>query len=248
MNLTSEDIMYIKNVFYKNGYVLDFSDETFAQFCINSINLDIKSKYKLSKGKSLITFFEDKMILVNLKIKLLRDLIKYYDSYKENSYTLYLNPECSMGVSAIIRQSKIKCEEIISKYSGVALSTETANIEEKGLKELIDDAQYYRTKDKKIAVEKIWDALERLKTYFLNESADKKESVSKLIKKISHNNDEFYKLFNDEFLYLTTIGNDYRIRHHETNKIEIIDDNYYDYLFNRCLSLIDLSIKFLNNI
>ena len=68
-----------------------------------------------------------------------------------------------------------------------------------------------------------------------------------LIKKMSHNDANFYQLFSDEFLYLKNIGNDFRIRHHETNKIDIIDDNYYEYFFNRCLSLIDLSLKYLDD-
>lgn len=51
--------------------------------------------------------------------------------------------------------------------------------------------------------------------------------------------------FNTEFKILTDIGNKYRIRHHETNKIDIIDIRYYDYLFNRCLSLIALAIQYL---
>ena len=58
-------------------------------------------------------------------------------------------------------------------------------------------------------------------------------------------NVEFEKLFNDEFKALTDIGNNYRIRHHETNKIDIVDERYYDYLFNRCLSLIALAIQYL---
>ena len=39
--------------------------------------------------------------------------------------------------------------------------------------------------------------------------------------------------------------NDYRIRHHETDKVEITDVRYYDYFFNRCLSLIALAIQYL---
>ena len=57
-------------------------------------------------------------------------------------------------------------------------------------------------------------------------------------------NSDFIDLFNDEFKALTNIGNKYRIRHHETDKIDITDARYYDYLFNRCLSLIALAIKY----
>lgn len=63
---------------------------------------------------------------------------------------------------------------------------------------------------------------------------------------MANGNGEFIDLFNNEFKSLTNIGNKYRIRHHETDKIDIIDDRYYDYLFNRCLSLIALAIQYLN--
>ena len=62
---------------------------------------------------------------------------------------------------------------------------------------------------------------------------------------MANDHDDFAELFNTEFMILTDIGNKYRIRHHETNKIDIIDIRYYDYLFNRCLSLIALAIQYL---
>lgn len=55
----------------------------------------------------------------------------------------------------------------------------------------------------------------------------------------------FIDLFTKEFKALTEIGNSFTIRHHETNKIEIPDLNYYDYFFNRCLSLIALAVEYL---
>ena len=60
------------------------------------------------------------------------------------------------------------------------------------------------------------------------------------------NGDEIYKdLFDSEFNELTKIGNNYRIRHHETNKTEITDERYYDYFYGRCFALIALAIKFI---
>jgi len=35
------------------------------------------------------------------------------------------------------------------------------------------------------------------------------------------------------------------IRHHETDKKEIIDNNYYDYFYQRCFALINLALKYL---
>ena len=67
----------------------------------------------------------------------------------------------------------------------------------------------------------------------------------KIIEDMSKGSVDFENLFNAEFKALTFIGNHYRIRHHETNTIDIIDEKYYDYLFNRCLSLIALSVQYL---
>lgn len=63
---------------------------------------------------------------------------------------------------------------------------------------------------------------------------DKKKSCIKIISNISHNNVDYEEIFNQEFQELTNIGNRFRIRHHEIGKIEIIDPNYYDYLYHRC--------------
>lgn len=120
-------------------------------------------------------------------------------------------------------------------------------ISEPGLKELVEQATtLYNNKtisDKQLAVEKIWDALERLKTYYSD--LDKKKSSEKIINDMSNQNEKYRELFNDEFLKLTKIGNDFRIRHHETNKIDIIDNNYYDYFFLRCYALIETALKYL---
>jgi len=62
---------------------------------------------------------------------------------------------------------------------------------------------------------------------------------------MSNGQSEFEQIFDIEFNTLTKIGNDFRIRHHETDKIDITDSRHYDYLFNRCLSLISLAINYL---
>ena len=57
-----------------------------------------------------------------------------------------------------------------------------AAIPEKGLKELVTDAEnYYRDGNKQIAVEKLWDALERLKHNY-SPKLDKKNSANKVLK------------------------------------------------------------------
>ena len=93
------------------------------------------------------------------------------------------------------------------------------------------------------AVEKIWDAFERLKTYYTD--MDKKGSASKIVGDVAGGNKPLSVLLESEFKSLTEIGNNYRIRHHETNKIDIDDLRHYDYFFNRCLALIALAIQYL---
>lgn len=127
------------------------------------------------------------------------------------------------------------------------IEIETQQIAELGTRELMKDAiALYKTPNpaaRQDSVEKIWDALERLKTYYT--SLNKKDSAIKIVEDMSGESEDFKELFNSEFKALTDIGNHYRIRHHETDKIDIIDDKYYDYLFNRCLSLIALSVQYL---
>lgn len=118
-------------------------------------------------------------------------------------------------------------------------------IPEKGLKDLIAEAiaLYHnaRPETHHLATEKIWDAFERIKTFYVE--LDKRHSAEKLVNGIAKEKAEFVKLFSNEFKTLTEIGNDFRIRHHETSKVDIEDDCYCDYLFVRCLALIDLAVK-----
>lgn len=121
------------------------------------------------------------------------------------------------------------------------------DLNDNGLKELINDAVSYYLKPgpKNIenAVEKIWDAFERLKTCYAD--LDKKKSSEKLIEDISENRDEIKSIITKEFKELTDLGNSFRIRHHETSKIDFTSDNHREYFFNRCLALIVLAIKYI---
>jgi hypothetical protein len=107
------------------------------------------------------------------------------------------------------------------------------------LNKLIDEAKerFLKPDDQNIALEKIWDAFERIKTYY---DPDKKKSTNKLIDQISIDLDR--DIIMKEFDILTKIGNDYRIRHHETDKKPIYTANQINYLFFRMLSLIVLSL------
>ena len=66
------------------------------------------------------------------------------------------------------------------------------------------------------------------------------------MKAVANGEEKYRKLLNDEFKKLTEIGNGFRIRHHETNKIEIVDNRHKEYLFNRCASLLSQCIRYIN--
>lgn len=111
------------------------------------------------------------------------------------------------------------------------------------LQEAIDLHRSHYLEAPRDAAEKIWDAFERLKTYYT--SLNKKKSAEKIVNDMSNSEQPYADLFNAEFKALTDIGNQFRIRHHETDKIDVPDYRHYDYFFNRCLSLIALAIQYL---
>ncbi len=107
------------------------------------------------------------------------------------------------------------------------------------LNSLIDDAKerYLKPNDQSVALEKLWDAFERMKTYYDN---NKRKSAEILVNRMA--TDLEATCINQEFEELTRIGNSYRIRHHETDKRSLTDPNQIKYLFFRMLSLIDLAV------
>lgn len=142
------------------------------------------------------------------------------------------------GLVEILNDYEVLSSEIIKNVDSVA---------EPGIQDLLNEAiakhmqpTFQAHRD---AAEKIWDALERLKTYYT--SMDKKASATKIISDMAGGQADYIELFNAEFKALTDIGNNFRIRHHETSKIDITDIRHYDYFFNRCLSLISTAILYL---
>jgi len=119
---------------------------------------------------------------------------------------------------------------------------ENVGVKEKGLNDYLNQAEkYYREGNYSIAVEKLWDAYERLKTYY--PSMDKKGNTEKLSSDFSNSNESIKELIDNEFASLTKIGNNFTIRHTETNKIKISDDKHYKYFYKRCFSLISLILE-----
>ncbi|HDX9511354.1 hypothetical protein COJ67_03130 [Bacillus thuringiensis] len=98
---------------------------------------------------------------------------------------------------------------------------------------------------RQFALEKIWDAFERVKTFY--DPNNKKASAQTLVANISSGTKDFDIILDTEFKQLTTIGNKYYIRHFETNKTKINSMKLVDYLFYRMIALIDLCMDKVNN-
>ena len=90
------------------------------------------------------------------------------------------------------------------------------------------------------ALEKLWDAWERVKT--LEPGTRKKESTKVLLDKAAAE-PEFRDLIENEALSLTEVGNKYHIRHSETGQIEIQSEDQVDYFFHRLFALIWLVLR-----
>lgn len=133
----------------------------------------------------------------------------------------------------------------VNNQSKDLLNGSISNTAEEGIKNLIIESKIYINKDsyseKKIALDKVWDAFERLKTI---EDSNKKIFTEAIISKVS-NTDEIQDLIKSEFKELTTIGNSYSIRHSEIKQSMLPDSHVIEYLYFRMLSLISLV---LNNI
>lgn len=113
-----------------------------------------------------------------------------------------------------------------------------------GLMSIINEAnKRFNSKEYSLATEKIWDAFERIKTHYYPDS--KKNSIDKLIRVISLENNAYFELFEKEFKELTRIGNEFRIRHHEKDKTDINDERHFTYLFKRCSLLISFIMEYI---
>ena len=180
--------------------------------------------------------------------------IRFY----KNRYTHYVKKDFKNELNLLLEKMGLlyrmkdngEIERVVSNETALnELKEASNNSDDASLKELIDSAIFLYLKPNEsniqLALEKIWDAFERIKTVFTD--LDKKESSEKLINIVSSNEEDYKELLKEEFAQLTSIGNKFCIRHHETNKIEIADTRHKEYLFNRCCSLLLLCIRFITN-
>lgn len=119
------------------------------------------------------------------------------------------------------------------------------------LEELIQNAankfKNPKISERRIALEKLWDAFERIKTIEISEKNRKKQSLEILLSKVSNNHSPFRDTLVEECKKLTEIGNNFQIRHFEKYIPQITSESHIDYLFYRMYSLISLLINTLQS-
>ncbi len=115
------------------------------------------------------------------------------------------------------------------------------NSGDKELDDLIIEARKrylsHKEDERRIGLEKLWDAFERLKTIepLPDGKSDKKASAEQLLSRIT--NEPLREVVENDIGALTAVGNKFRIRHHETDK-HVVPVDGYDYLFARMSNVI----------
>jgi len=94
--------------------------------------------------------------------------------------------------------------------------------------------------DRRDALEKLWDAWERVKT--IDMPSDKKQSVGLLLDRAAAE-PNLRKLLEEEATELTKVGNTFRIRHSERTQVVVQESDQVDYLFHRLFAMIHLVLR-----
>jgi len=211
---------------YSREYVLEDINKFYvAKHYVGSNLIEIKKFSDFQEGTSPFVIFD-----------VIESFCRHITNYEgfENEINTILKLK---KINVVLRGG-----EIHSSINNSFLLDSTLKINEVGLEELIRVAEDLYGKGKySYAVEKIWDAFERIKTSY--PTLDKKKSVEKIINDISYGSEHIKKMFDNEFKILTDIGNSYRIRHHEINRIDISKELHYKYFYKRCLALISIILE-----
>lgn len=119
-SLTKIEVVTFLKLFNRNGYVLDFSTSDFDIFTTESIGVALCDKYKMSKGKSLESFVNEASD--EDVIKLLKDLLDYYEEKYEKEFTQEANEETYeyFGYNAEYARLHKKCRTYIDKILNIS--------------------------------------------------------------------------------------------------------------------------------
>jgi hypothetical protein len=93
------------------------------------------------------------------------------------------------------------------------------------------------------ALKELWDAWERLKSSRIPVQGRKKESTERLLEQAAHGSPEFLAEISADAASLTSIGNDFSIRHSEVGKVAVDDAEHIDFMFGRLFNLVYLVVR-----
>lgn len=126
-----------------------------------------------------------------------------------------------------------------------ALSSTLFSTEDAETNRLLEQARNRITspkaEDRQDALEKLWDAFERLKT--LEKGNGKGEQANALLDHVAAPGSRFRDMLGEEARTLTTIGNSFRIRHSETSQEPLTTPEHIDYLFMRMFAFVRQVLK-----
>lgn len=238
---------------YQLFKVMDKYDEDI--YLTTETNFNYTQSIKELVYQDIVQFYQPKHYVDNNLVK-----INEFNEFKQGTSPFVIFDVIESFSNHTINYEKFETEiNEILKLNGIAVELknrriisldlaildETAKVDEMGLNKLVEAANnLYKDHKYSLAVEKIWDAYERMKTYYSPE-LDKKKSANKIIKKLSAGNDAYKALFDKEFMELNSFGNDHCIRHHEKNKIVIENDLQYKYFYLRCYALVSVVMDLL---
>ena len=242
-NETRHQLFNVMNVYNETFYLTDETNWHYTKLTSEFVFEDIYKFYipKHYVDKNLVEIKEFKDFQQGTAPFVIFDVIEsFYNHITESE-------KFESEINVIFKLNNINVE--LKNGEIWFLTDETLSIDdivkfdENGIEELVRTADcLYKEGKYSYAVEKLWDAFERVKTYYYPR-LNKKESANKIITDLSKDNDNFKSLFEDEFKKLTSIGNSYRIRHHEKNTIDINSNLHYKYFYKRCYSLISIVIE-----
>jgi hypothetical protein len=98
-----------------------------------------------------------------------------------------------------------------------------------------------KPEDRQDALEKLWDAFERLKT--LEPGANKRVQADALLDRVAPQGSGIREALGREAAELTSIGNSFRIRHSETTQEVLTSLDQVDYLFTRMFAFVRVILK-----
>ncbi len=122
-------------LFNRDGYVLNFSNNSFDVFTTASIGVAIQTKYKLSKGKSLVAYLNEANDID--RTKLLVDLFHYYEENMEYEFNKdYQDNGLWSSTSRYndkYAQLYLKCKEVLARLgiSNIVIIQTAENLKSK---------------------------------------------------------------------------------------------------------------------